>query len=144
MDKRITVEEIIRVSQMIHKSGIPTATSVLFGLPDERKEDMEATLKLMKLVKTDIYDISSYVPLPGSPLYNAMGAEEKRNIDWHKVGYKSFHNYFLKTMTHDELKGYLAEAYKIAGRVRNKTLVRFAIKGLLGPLTNRFRVRRDK
>ncbi len=52
IDKKTTVEQIIRVSEMVYNSGIFTATSILMGLPYETKEDMEETLKLMKKVKT--------------------------------------------------------------------------------------------
>jgi radical SAM superfamily enzyme YgiQ (UPF0313 family) len=128
IDKKINVEKIIKVSRMVHSSGIPSATSIMLGLPDEGKEDMEATLKLIKKVKTDIFDVNSYIPLPGTPLYDAMSEEDRKNIDWRKVGLKSFDNYFVKTMSHDEFKGYLSEAYEIANNVRRKTIIRFGAK----------------
>jgi len=128
IDKKITVEKIIKVSGMVHSSGIPSATSIMLGLPDEGKEDMEKTLKLMKKIKTDIFDVNSYIPLPGTPLYDAMSEEDKKNIDWRKVGYKSFDNYFSKSILHDDFKRYRSEAYEIANNVRRKTIVRFGAR----------------
>ncbi len=128
IDKKITVEKIIKVSGMVHSSGIPSATSIMLGLPDEGKEDMEATLKLMKKIKTDIFDVNSYIPLPGTPSYDAMSEEDKKNIDWRKVGYKSFNNYFSKSILHDDFKRYRSEAYEIANNVRKKTIVRFGAR----------------
>jgi anaerobic magnesium-protoporphyrin IX monomethyl ester cyclase len=128
INKKFTVETIIEVSQMVHDIGIPSATSVLLGLPDEDKEDMAETLQLMKTVKADIFDVNSYIPLPGTPLYEALSEEDKANIDWRKVAYKSFDNYFSKRMSYDDFKRYRSEAYQIADTVRRKTVVRFAVR----------------
>jgi anaerobic magnesium-protoporphyrin IX monomethyl ester cyclase len=128
IDKKITAEKIITTSKMIYNSGIPSATSILIGLPDEGKEDMEETLKIMKKVKTDIFDINSYIPLPGTLLYDSTSEEDKENIDWLKVGYKSFDSYFSKSLSPDDFRKYRSEAYKIANNVRNKTLVRFGAR----------------
>lgn len=126
IDKKFTVDKIIKVSKMISDSGIPVATSVLLGLPDEGKEDIEATLEFMKKVKTDIFDINSFIPLAGTLLYDSISEEEKKNIDWRKVALKSFDNYFSKNISLDDFNRYRTEAYKIANKVRNKTLIRFA------------------
>ena len=125
IDKKITVEEIIKVSEMVYNSGIPSVTSIVLGLPEEKKEDIEETLKLMKKVKTDILDVNSYVPLPGTRLYDSMSEEEKKNIDWRKVAFKSFDNYFSKNISRDDFRRYVSEAYEIANNVRRETLVRF-------------------
>jgi radical SAM superfamily enzyme YgiQ (UPF0313 family) len=126
IDKKFTVDKIIKVSKMISDSGIPVATSVLLGLPDEGKEDIEATLEFMKKVKTDVFDINSFIPLAGTLLYDSMSEEEKKNIDWRKVAFKSFDNYFSKNISLDDFNRYRTEVYKIANKVRNKTLIRFA------------------
>jgi len=128
IDKKTNIEQNIKVSRMVYNSGIPSATAILLGLPDEGKEDMEETLKLMKKVKTDIFDVNSYIPLPGTTLYDSMNEEDKKNIDWQKVGLKSFDNCFSKSVAHDDFKKYLSEAYKIANNVRKKTLVRFGAR----------------
>jgi len=130
IDKKLTVEEIIKVSKMVHDSGIPSATSILLGIPDEGKKDIEETLRLMKTVKTDLLDVNSYVPLPGTQLYDSMSEEDKKNIDWRKAGYKSLDSYFSKRISRDDFRKYRSEAYKIANNVRGKTIVRFAAKML--------------
>jgi anaerobic magnesium-protoporphyrin IX monomethyl ester cyclase len=125
INKNTTVKQIIKVSEMVYDSGIQSVTSVLLGLPNEGKEDMEATLKLMATIKTDIFDVNSYVPLPGSPLWDSMTEDEKKNIDWRKTAYKSYDNYFSKNVSHDDLKRYLSQAYEIANDVQKKTIARF-------------------
>ena len=123
--KRTTVEQIIEVSDMIYSSGIPSATSVILGLPEEGKQDIEATLSLMQKVKTDIFDVNSYVPLPGSPLFEEMASRDKNGIDWGTAAYKSLDNHFSRVITLDELRGYLLTAYRIADDVRKTTLSRY-------------------
>ena len=110
---------------MVYDSGIPSVTSVLFGLPDEDKEDIEETLGLMRLIKTDMFDVNSYVPLPGSRISSTSSGEDHSHIDWGRVGYKSFNNYFSKRVSHEDLKGYLSEAYEIADEARAKTILRY-------------------
>jgi anaerobic magnesium-protoporphyrin IX monomethyl ester cyclase len=142
MDKKETIENIIKVANMIQKSGIITVTSVLFGLPDDDKEDVEETLKIMRKFKTEFFDVNSYMPLPGSPLYDAMSDEEKRSVDWRKVAYKSFDNYFSKKISPEDFRRYLTEAYKIADNKRRKSLVRLAVGMSSYTLSRVFR--RDK
>jgi len=128
IDKRITVDQILRVSKMVYDNGIPTASSVLMGLPGETKEDMEETLKIMKRVKADLFDVNSFTPLPGTSLYDAMSEEAKKSIDWRKVSLKSFDSYFSESVSQDDFRKYISRAYEIANRVRRKTIFRFAVK----------------
>lgn len=125
MDKKMTVEDNIVKSQMVHDSGILSASSVLFGLPGETKEEMEATLRLIKRVKTDIFDVNSFVPLPGAPLYDSMTEEDKAKIDWGKMAMKSFDNYIFSNVSSDDFKRYLTEAYEITNKLHTKTLIRY-------------------
>ena len=114
VQKKFSVADIIRIDNMVYEHGFFSATSVLLGLPDETKEDMHQTLELMRRVKTTIFDVNSYVPLPGTPLYNAMAPQERENIDWRKVAMKSLNNHFCKTMSLSEFREILLEAYEIA------------------------------
>ena len=125
IDKKTNVELIQAVSDMVYQSGIPSVTSIMFGIPGEDKDDMDATLKLMRKIKTEFFDVNSYSPLPGSRLYDVATDEDKYNIDWLKVSYKSCDNCFSKSISREELKKYLAEARQIANDVRNKSIHRY-------------------
>jgi anaerobic magnesium-protoporphyrin IX monomethyl ester cyclase len=138
-NKKLTVEKIIKVSKMVHDAGITSAASILLGLPEERKEDVEETLKLMKKVKTDLIDVNSYIPLPGTGLYDSMTAEEKEGIDWRRTGYKSTYNYFSKNISREDFNKYRDEAYKIADDIRIKTIARFVYKILFSSITGIFK-----
>lgn len=123
IDKKTNVEQIKKVSEMVHGSGIPTVTSVLLGLPDESKEDIEDTIALMKSIKTDIFDVNNYVPMPGARL-QPVSRQEQLDIDWSKVGFKSFGNHFSSRVSHDELNEYLSQAFGVADDLRKRTLLR--------------------
>jgi anaerobic magnesium-protoporphyrin IX monomethyl ester cyclase len=123
IDKRTNVAQNISISNMVYRSGIPSVTSVLMGLPDESEEDMQETIKVMKMVTTDILDVSSFVPLPGGRLYDSLSDEEKA-IDWSRVGFKSFDNYFSRRVSRATLLRNLKEAFQIADDLRRKTYLR--------------------
>jgi len=139
VDKKLTVENMIKVSKMVHDSGITCISSVLLGLPDETKKDIEATLKLMKTFKTDFFDVNSFAPLPGSTLGDLVSEEERKNIDWGKVAFKSYDNYFLKAMSKEEFRQNQMKAYQISDRVRRKSIIRLGIKTVSSSITGKFK-----
>jgi radical SAM superfamily enzyme YgiQ (UPF0313 family) len=108
VNKKTTLDDIIQKSEMIYQSGIMSVTAILLGIPQETKQTIEDTLALMKKIKTSIFDINCFVPLPGTPFYNGQ------KIDWKKVGFKSFDNHFTDNITREELRGYIENAYDIA------------------------------
>ena len=139
IDKKLTVENIVRVSKMVQESGITCISSVLLGLPEETKEDIEKTLKLMKNFKTDYFDVNSYLPLPGSALGDLVSQEERKRIDWGKVAYKSFNNYFCKTMSEDDFRRSQLKAYQIADNVRRKSIIRLGVKTISHSIAKKFK-----
>ncbi len=120
IDKGTTIEQIIKISQMVSDSGLNSVTAVMIGLPGETREDIESTLKLMQEIQTDIFDVNCYIPLPGTELYNELSKEQKKRLDWKEIGYKSFNNHFTNTMSRDELTSYLKQAYQIASEKLNQ------------------------
>jgi len=115
VDKKTTVGQIKQASRLVKHSGIASVTSILLGLPEEDRGDMEQTLALMEELETDLFDINCYVPLPGTRYWDAMSAAEQDAIDWATVGYKSFDNNFNSNVPQHELQEILRRAYAIAG-----------------------------
>jgi anaerobic magnesium-protoporphyrin IX monomethyl ester cyclase len=144
MDKKMTVEGILRASEMVYRSGIPSITSVLLGLPDEEKADIEATLEAMKKVKTDLIDVNSYIPIPGTPLYDAMSEEDKKAIDWWKTGFKSLDIHFANKITREDFYEYRVKAYQIANNIRRKTIVRLGSKMLFRSIVGLFKSKKKR
>jgi anaerobic magnesium-protoporphyrin IX monomethyl ester cyclase len=139
IDKKLTVENIVRVSKMVHESGITCISAVLLGLPDETKEDIKKTIKLMKNFKTDYFDVNSYMPLPGSAFGDLMSEDERRKIDWGKIAYKSFSNYFSKAMSEEDFRRSQLKAYQIADSVRRKSIIRMGIKTISYSIVRKFK-----
>ena len=126
------------ISRLVHDSGIASGTSVLLGLPDESREDIEATLALMKTIKTDIFDVNSYIPIPGTPLYDAMSQSDRDSVDWLKTGYKSLDSHFSGNISPRDFDRYRNEAYGIAGSTLRKTLFRMGASKLFGAVSEVF------
>lgn len=89
VDKRLTVEQVQRQSLLVREHGIVAITAVLLGMPGETAEDLQGTLELMRLIHADIFDVNTYVPLPGTPLYEQMDPAARAAVDWRKAAYKS-------------------------------------------------------
>ena len=113
VDKGLSVEQIQRKSELVRQHGIVAITAVLLGLPGETRQDLEHTLALMRQVHADIFDVNAYVPLPGTPLYEAMDPARRRAIDWRKAAYKSLDNSF-SDVAPDQFRQLQQQAYAIA------------------------------
>jgi radical SAM superfamily enzyme YgiQ (UPF0313 family) len=111
---------------MVQDSGIISMASVLIGLPEEKPEDVEQTLELMRGLACDLFDINCYVPLPGTQLFNEMNREEFDRIDWMQVGFKSLTTNFSKHIKNQQFKEFLLEAYQIADDARLNFVDRMA------------------
>ena len=125
IDKNITIDQIISVNKMIHDNGIYTINSVILGFPNETDEDMQETLKIMKEIHTEAFDVNTYTPLPGTPLYDELSEDEKNEIDYLTLGLKSYHNFFSKRVSRETLNKYLSDAHKIEDEVFKSTLARY-------------------
>lgn len=126
VNKKTTPNQISEVSKMVMDSGIISMASVLMGLPEEKPEDVEQTLELMRRMTCDLFDINCYVPLPGTPLFNDIDPEEFDRIDWMQVGFKSLTTNFSKHIKNQQFKELMLEAYQIAEDARLNFLNRMA------------------
>lgn len=72
MNKKISIEEIIRAISITHEVGIKVKAFILHGYPGENMESTKETIELLEKLKSKINRISlfRFVPLPGSPVYN--------------------------------------------------------------------------
>ncbi len=124
MNKKINLDMIIEKSEMVYNAGIDSVASVLLGTPDERREDIESTIRFMRKIKVNFFDVNSYVPLPGTPYYEKMSSAERQKIDWEKTGFKSWDNFFANNISPEEFRQYIGEAYAIAKDIMLKSLAK--------------------
>jgi len=82
MNKKITVEQFSKQTQLIHRAGLPVWTSLVFGYPQETPETIARTFDVC--IENGIYPSSGYLlPQPGSVMYDYalkhgfIGDEEK-------------------------------------------------------------------
>ena len=68
----------------------------------------------MRRIHTDLFDINSYVPLPGTPLFDAVTPAQQARIDWKRAGYKSLDNPFFTRVDKGPFQEFVTEAYHIA------------------------------
>ena len=113
VDKRLTLEQIRRRSQLVRDHGMVAITAVLLGLPGETAEDIQRTLEQMRKIPSDIFDVNTYVPLPGTPLYDQLDPATRESIDWRKAAYKSLENSSTE-LPADQLRQLQQQAYAIA------------------------------
>jgi radical SAM superfamily enzyme YgiQ (UPF0313 family) len=126
IDKRLTLDDVGRVSTLVRKHGIVSIVSVLLGLPEETEQDIRETLDTMRALAADVFDVNCYVPLPGTPLYDRMDADERQSIDWRRLAYKSLGTHATRTIGPGELERLVREAYDLADDARRQFLARMA------------------
>ena len=70
MEKGTTVAQIYTARVLLKKSGIRTSFFLQFGYPGENKDDIDATLRMVKDLQPDDLGISISYPLPGTKFYD--------------------------------------------------------------------------
>ncbi|GMV66152.1 MAG: B12-binding domain-containing radical SAM protein [Candidatus Omnitrophica bacterium] len=68
LDKKITDEEFLASSQLLHDRGIELLTQNMFGVPGETVESALATIELNIRCKADVMVIHFFQPYPGTDL----------------------------------------------------------------------------
>lgn len=81
MDKGTRVEQIYAAARSLHAQGIKIAFFLQFGYPGEEREDIEATLRMVRECEPDDIGMSVSYPLPGTKFYDNVKAQlgDKRN-----------------------------------------------------------------
>jgi radical SAM superfamily enzyme YgiQ (UPF0313 family) len=70
VDKAFTEEEVYRVIRGIQAAGISVIGNYIFGLPEDDRSTMRATLDLALDLKCEFGNFYSAMAYPGSPLYD--------------------------------------------------------------------------
>lgn len=116
--KDLTLEKIMQGQKIINEVGIPWDAFIMLGMPYETKEDMRATITLMKKLQCRSLILSVFTPYPGTELYEVtkqMGLITATG-DWEHYSHQSSENHFNTNVSPEEYQALLAEAIKIADR----------------------------
>jgi len=77
--KHLTLEKIKEKVNLFKKTKIRVTGFFMMGYPGETKKDIEKTIKLAKQLPLDRAQFNSFMPLPGSEIYNQLISEGKLN-----------------------------------------------------------------
>lgn len=100
MNKGITLEQIYKADNLLTKFNFYKTYNILICTPQETKEDLKLTLKLiLDLVSTSLQSpypiaLNPYIPLPGTELFQdaiRLGFKPPTRFnDWSKFDYENF------------------------------------------------------
>jgi anaerobic magnesium-protoporphyrin IX monomethyl ester cyclase len=70
LGKTISNEDILKCSELLHRSGIRIQTSNMFCLPGETLDDAFSTVEMNIRIKADFVYCTLFMPFPGTRLAN--------------------------------------------------------------------------
>lgn len=82
MEKGTKVEEIPASCEKLREHGIRAGLFIQFGYPGETRDDIRATLKMIRRVMPDELGISVSYPLPGTRFYDRVRDELGEQRNW--------------------------------------------------------------
>ncbi len=82
MEKGTTIEQIYDSTRIMHEHGINVGFFLQYGYPGETRDDIEATLKMVKECKPDEIGISVSYPLPGTKFYENVKQQLGEKQNW--------------------------------------------------------------
>ncbi|NVN98818.1 MAG: B12-binding domain-containing radical SAM protein [Geobacteraceae bacterium] len=83
LKKQLPTATIVEAFDLIHQYGIKSKAYNMLGLPGETCDDIEETIRLNKMIKPDLKNITIFRPYPGTELYEYC--KEKNWISDRKV-----------------------------------------------------------
>jgi hypothetical protein len=89
MNKKTTPEINRRACACVNDAGLSLSASYIIGLPGETEEEMLDTIALMQEIGSNARGFSAFQPLPGSPFYYELIANNnlpKEKMDWSNLG----------------------------------------------------------
>ena len=78
----IKVEQVREMIQLSKKYGIETGTFIMLGYPGETEDDIEETIKHLKLSSPDQFTITVAYPINGTEFFQEIEAKQTGNFNW--------------------------------------------------------------
>lgn len=72
MNRRHTADDYLKLAQAFHEhfENFTISTDMIVGFPGETDEDFEATMRLLKISRPTVCNITRFVARPGTPAYH--------------------------------------------------------------------------
>lgn len=103
-NKKITLEKIEAGVRLAKEKGFQTACFFMFGLPEERPDEFDNTLRFARRLNPTYASFHFAVPFPGTPLYTRY--LEERQLPW-----GSWPATYFNGWPHEEIRAYLRRAF---------------------------------
>ncbi|MFC1474983.1 hypothetical protein ACFLQK_02950, partial [bacterium] len=68
--KPVENDRLLKASEILHGTGINVQGFGMLGLPGETEDDIFTLFQLAVDMRVDVFRVSMFVPLPGTPLYH--------------------------------------------------------------------------
>ncbi len=71
-----------RAVELTRQVGLRIFADIMVALPGETKQEFQATVDFLRWARPEIISATRLCPLPGTPIFDALPPEVRRNIDW--------------------------------------------------------------
>lgn len=114
-NKKVRVEEIIRMFELCESLGIKTLAHFILGLPGETEDSLKETVKLAKKIKCNYASFNAAIPIPGTTLReqcleNCWLVSQQEELDASK-GYPVIETPLLSRQKLWELRKYAVRSF---------------------------------
>jgi anaerobic magnesium-protoporphyrin IX monomethyl ester cyclase len=82
MDRRVKVEQVRAMIQMVKSYGMEAGTFIMLGYPGEDEKDIVDTLDHLKNANPNQYTITVAYPIKGTALYAEVESRFTKNLPW--------------------------------------------------------------
>lgn len=115
--KGVKLKKIREAAQLIKEAGIELSVFMLVGFPGETKEDIIASMDLVKELEADEVLVHPLVPLIGTPIYNIARKKRylKEDIDWSTWTRNNLLYSFFSDMQPSEVDSIVKDFFILAG-----------------------------
>ncbi len=127
MKKGITTETIRNAVRLIKRHQMEFYAFFMVGLPYEKAEDIRMTINIIKEIRPDHMNLSTFFPYPGTEAHEEtvkLGMLDA-DYDWAtnlEIGHHSMHNCFTPHIPKDEFQSLVVEALETARQANAMTL----------------------
>jgi len=109
LNKHCTRKINIDAANNLHKCGVKIFANIMFSTPTETNADADLTLSMIKEIKPQHYSPTTYMPYPGSHLYEHC---KKNNLILSKTGNRYAGKPKIKGIDYEYVNKVLMEGYK--------------------------------
>lgn len=71
LGKRINPEQVIRAAELVHQAGLQLSVFLITGIPEEREEDRQQTISLIRQIRPDDLQVAPLAYYPGTALFQS-------------------------------------------------------------------------